>query len=475
MRTRIQSLLLTLLLASFAAAEVPSLINYQGRITGPGGAPATGTRNFELKIYDAQAGGNLLYSEDMGAITLGEGGVYGFRFGASGTSVATRSETLATTDGTLTVFNGTLSATAIPGSVSLSDGTFTWSQSAGSSAPANFIGSFVAANGTASAIYIQGAPAAGTAIEVSFNYEEAGITGALSNGSSHWLELTVDGTVQATRERVLAVPFASVARRARGADTADNIAGFDLEGIRSMVYDLYERTGAVAGRNYGNAYTIGNADFRPSDWNSSISTPVYDIAWTGGGPRNVSFQIVTNATNAFINSLSVPPTFRYSSQTRPWWVRVDYSNGAQLEIVANQLPVDPDAPARRLWQNPTPDLLVRSMVVETRNSATGFDMSFESVTQTVPGKTLDWNFSLPDRFEQRLRLRTSWSGNWDWELYQTTEDGEQLVFESSQFDDGIVDAHFERINGSNFSLRVVQDDQRSEKTLSFGALHFYQE
>ena len=208
MRTRIQSLLLTLLLASFAAAEVPSLINYQGRITGPGGAPATGTRNFELKIYDAQDGGNLLYSEDMGAITLGEGGVYGFRFGASGTSVATRSETLATTDGTLTVFNGTLSATAIPGSVSLSDGTFTWSQSAGSSAPANFIGSFVAANGTASAIYIQGAPAAGTPIEVSFNYEEAGITGALSSGSSHWIELTVDGTVQATRERVLAVPFA---------------------------------------------------------------------------------------------------------------------------------------------------------------------------------------------------------------------------------------------------------------------------
>jgi len=250
----------TLLLTTFAAAEVPSLINYQGRLTGPGGTPASGTRNFELKLYDAQAGGNLLYTEDVGTITLGEGGVYSFQFGASGTSVATRSETLATTDGTLTVFNHALSATALPGSVSLSDGTFTWSQAAGSSAPASFIGSFVGASGIASAIYIQGAPAAGTSIEVTFHYEHAGIVGALSSGSSHWLELTVNGNVQATRERVLAVPFAQISGKSTEANflaERRNTRVFLRNGFNSM----------PGGRSSGPNYPLVDSRFMvPDAW-----------------------------------------------------------------------------------------------------------------------------------------------------------------------------------------------------------------
>jgi hypothetical protein len=323
-----------------AAAEVPSLINYQGRITGPGGAPATGTRNFELKIYDAQAGGNLLYSEDMGAITLGEGGVYGFRFGASGTSVATRSETLATTDGTLTVFNGTLSATAIPGSVSLSDGTFTWSQSAGSSAPANFIGSFVAANGTASAIYIQGAPAAGTPIEVSFNYEEAGITGALSSGSSHWIELTVDGTVQATRERVLAVPFAlksNVAERVLSIDESklsiqlmtlsrliDEVASH-VEGLSSPSYLWEDFPDGQSGRNRSIDETTLSMTWDESmetlttrgllrSINRPSNSPSLDETWMVNG--NVQNIVTTGGSTGGIQGwVSINGEFRYADGT----------------------------------------------------------------------------------------------------------------------------------------------------------------
>ena len=217
-KTLLSAALCAILPATSAHAAVPGLINYQGRLTDSNGDPVTGSKTLAVAIYDAATGGTLRYSENIGAVPLDDRGIYSFQFGSAGTSVATRSETLATTDGTLTVFNGTLSATAIPGSVSLSDGTFTWSQSAGSSAPANFIGSFVGASGIASAIYIQGEPPAGTAIEVSFNYEEAGITGALSSGSSHWLELTVDGAVQATRERVLAVPFAQVAGKSTEAN-----------------------------------------------------------------------------------------------------------------------------------------------------------------------------------------------------------------------------------------------------------------
>ena len=385
MRTRIQSLLLTLLLASFAAAEVPSLINYQGRITGPGGAPATGTRNFELKIYDAQAGGNLLYSEDMGAITLGEGGVYGFRFGASGTSVATRSETLATTDGTLTVFNGTLSATAIPGSVSLSDGTFTWSQSAGSSAPANFIGSFVAANGTASAIYIQGAPAAGTAIEVSFNYEEAGITGALSSGSSHWLELTVDGTVQATRERVLAVPFAlksNVAERALSVDESglsiqlmtlsrviDELAS-QIEGLDTPSYRWEDFPG-------DSLLDDGDPDPRQNlakfthGRNGQVEQSTLLMDWGGWEPGNAA-ALTTRSFRKFSGDNGGPFSTTTPISAYVEAIRVDVTRGggtqSQFQYIYLDGTTSPPTRVRdiadEVWPNPFPEKGVKAVLIQ---------------------------------------------------------------------------------------------------------------
>ena len=204
-----KTLLITLLLTTtVAVAEVPSLINYQGRLTGPGGAPASGTKNFALKIYDAATDGTLLYSEDVGAITLGEGGVYSFRFGATGTSNTLVTETVGTgTEENL--YQKVLSNTpVVAGSVSVTDGTYTWSQSAGSSNEDDFNASFSTNLNRITVNYFAGAPNDGREIQVTYRYGAAGIVGALSSGSGHWLELSIDGQVQATRERVLAVPFA---------------------------------------------------------------------------------------------------------------------------------------------------------------------------------------------------------------------------------------------------------------------------
>ena len=118
--------ILFLLLGLQLAAAVPPLINYQGRLTGPDGAPLTGTKSFALSLHDAATEGTLLYSETIGDVTLGKNGVYSFRFGAAGT--------------------------------------------------------------------IDG--------------EAASIAGALSGSGEHWLQLSIDGVVQSTRERILAVPFA---------------------------------------------------------------------------------------------------------------------------------------------------------------------------------------------------------------------------------------------------------------------------
>ena len=70
------------------AAQVPSLINYQGRLTDAQGQPVTGNRTMAVRIYDAASGGNMTYEETLGTVAVGNG-TYSFRFGASGNGVVT--------------------------------------------------------------------------------------------------------------------------------------------------------------------------------------------------------------------------------------------------------------------------------------------------------------------------------------------------------------------------------------------------
>ncbi len=57
-------LLLCFLLLPYSYAQVPRLINYQGKLTDTSGNPvADGNYSITLRIYDADAGGNLLWEE----------------------------------------------------------------------------------------------------------------------------------------------------------------------------------------------------------------------------------------------------------------------------------------------------------------------------------------------------------------------------------------------------------------------------
>jgi hypothetical protein len=208
-------LALTLLLAVGShATTVPSLINYQGRLTDGGGSPVTGNHAMSLAIYDAQTGGNLLYTEYLGSIPV-NGGIYSFQFGGAGTSSTATSETAAVTDGVLGTFQKVVTnLPVVAGSVNVEDGTHTWSQSAGSSDEENFTCLWSGGLSRITVIYPNGPPPVGMTINVSYSYEEGGIAGALASGSEHWLQLSVDGVPQSSRERVLAVPFALKAAKA---------------------------------------------------------------------------------------------------------------------------------------------------------------------------------------------------------------------------------------------------------------------
>ena len=121
--------LLSVLLASIGIAHaVPTAINYQGRLTDGDGNPASGSKLFSLSLYDAATAGNELYAETIGSIAVDDNGIYNFQFGANGTSTVAEAETLAVTDGSSTVYTATPSTTPIAGTLSVSDGTYSWNE-----------------------------------------------------------------------------------------------------------------------------------------------------------------------------------------------------------------------------------------------------------------------------------------------------------------------------------------------------------
>jgi hypothetical protein len=60
--TYLSTLALVVVLATRAAADVPMLLNYQGRLTDPSGNPKNGTFTMQFAVYDAETGGNQLPS-----------------------------------------------------------------------------------------------------------------------------------------------------------------------------------------------------------------------------------------------------------------------------------------------------------------------------------------------------------------------------------------------------------------------------
>ena len=109
---------------------VPSLINYQGRLTDPNGDALTGNKIMSVSIYDAATEGTSLYTEEVGIISLDSNGIYSFSFGTNQTA----------------------------------------------------------------------------------------LTSALQTTGEHWLELTVDGTSQTPRERILSVPFAQYSKKSESSE-----------------------------------------------------------------------------------------------------------------------------------------------------------------------------------------------------------------------------------------------------------------
>ena len=331
-----------------ATADVPSLINYQGRLTDANGDPVTGSKNFAISIYDAVTGGTLLYTETIGAVTLDDNGVYSFQFGGSGTSNTLVTETIATTDGTSTTFQKVLAnSPVVANSVSVSDGTYTWSQSAGSSNEDQFGVVYSTSLRRVTVNYYNGAPATGRTITATYRYGTSGITGALASGAEHWMAISVDGTTQGTRQRVLAVPFAQTAKTAQ---VSSDATGRLEKRLRDL--EILQQNVAM-----GNSHQAGliAIDFR-SDTATLPFAVTNDLYRDSTGARlldnkNRSYQYGNperlSAINAYLSGINLG---RDSGGTTPNRVRFIYSDGSASSNISV-----PNYPNSFFVNNPSPD------------------------------------------------------------------------------------------------------------------------
>jgi len=65
--------ILSFLILNFALAEIPHLIQYQGKATDKAGSPATGDHTIEFRLYDHVSSGSRVWSETHTAVPIYNG------------------------------------------------------------------------------------------------------------------------------------------------------------------------------------------------------------------------------------------------------------------------------------------------------------------------------------------------------------------------------------------------------------------
>ena len=468
--------------AQLATAAVPSTINYQGRLTNASGVPQSGSKAMSLKIYDAATSGTLLYAETLGSVAVDTNGVYGFQFGAAGSSSTLVTETLATTDGTSLTYTKALSNTpVVAGTASVTDGTYSWNETTGNpgspaaatttvmygfvvgasvttggsgyaSAPTVTItgnGSGAAATATVSggavtAITITSAgsgyttgatitiaappapftvnytggsitatyataPAAGQSITATYRYSAGGISGALAAGAEQWLELTVDGTAQSPRQKVLAVPFAL---RCKTADVATSINesslaistlalsrlidDIALSGINSSSYRWEDFPTSQAGRNG----LVDQVTLSGLGWDvatSSLTNRALSFSGSGTTPLDKTWQI-----NGFISDIH--GTFNFYDGRVAGSLTFTYADNT----ISNNIPLSPGT--NQTYGNPNQEKQVRLIHIwmwQTSGSGDGGAVSFIPTFNQLVESTVDISMNSVSNAVFALRCMTT--------------------------------------------------------------------
>jgi hypothetical protein len=292
-----------LICARFAQAG-PSELNYQGVVLDSSGNGVSGTRAMTLKLYDAAIGGNLLYTENLGNVALNKG-VYSFNFGTNGTGNPKITETVTVADGTSTTFQKILANTnVVAGSVSVTDGTYTWDQMNGSSdGGVSFDASYSTSLKRITVNYYTGAPVSGKTISVTYRSPSAGLDSVFASENTSWIEITLAGVAQSPRQKLLSVPYAVKASRIEE-------SGYQETTTLDLPIQRFVTSNSRYGLSVGSKLpiSVNNYPWNSGTWNSM--TIFYDIPF-----------YIKEISSLFIN-YSVQ---KYSSGSYTTYGRIDYN------------------------------------------------------------------------------------------------------------------------------------------------------
>ena len=249
----------------------PSELNFQGVLLDASGNGVTGTRSMTVKLYDAAIGGNLLYTEDLGNVSVNKG-VYSFNFGTNGTGNPKVTEIVAIASGTNSTFQKVFANTnVVTGSVSVTDGTYSCDQVNGSSdGGVNFDASYSSSLRRITVNYYNTAPSAGKTIRATYRSPSAGLAGILTNENDPWLEVSVAGIAQSPRQKLTAAPFSLRAARV-DEESYQETKEIDLPIKRALILSNFQ------GNNNGipSRFPIGVASGNNYTWESK--TIFYDL------------------------------------------------------------------------------------------------------------------------------------------------------------------------------------------------------
>jgi hypothetical protein len=259
-------LAVALLPLSFAAQAAPTEINYQGVLTDQNGNPVNGVRAMQIKIYDAPTGGTLLYSEDLGNVPV-QDGIYSFSFGANGTSNALTTETIAIANGTVSTFQKVLAApSVVAGSVTVTDGTYTWDQTNGSSNEHDFSVAYSPNLRRVTVTYYSGSPAAGKTISAKFRTPNSGIASSIGDIGNAWTEVSIGGTLQNPRQKILTIPFALYSK---------NLSDEGFKSSKTVNIDIQPRSWPLGTTNWRGEVPNQHNFYGKYVKQQSFSTPLY--------------------------------------------------------------------------------------------------------------------------------------------------------------------------------------------------------
>lgn len=147
--------------------------------------------------------------------------------------------------------------------------------------------------GTITATY-SAMPTAGRTISATYRYTTNGITGALSAGAEQWMAVSVDGVLQSSRHRVLAVPFAS------SSATTHDAAGKLRKEINNLNKDMALMS--MLGGNSSSNFQVHDVDLSLNtviDGASRIFRSSGTDSFSFASPRNVRYITVGNNRFAY--------------------------------------------------------------------------------------------------------------------------------------------------------------------------------